>query len=95
MGRKWLQRACFVAALACGCGTVIADDRAEYYRRAAARDARLFAELDRDRDGALARDEVQGDLTLGPRFDDMDIDRDGVVTRTELDRYIGQRYGVR
>lgn len=78
-----------------GVSTVVcADDRSDYNRRAAERDAALFSELDRNGDGMLTREEVQADLTLGPRFDDPDIDRDGVVTREEMRRYIERTYGV-
>ena len=72
-----------------------ADDRSEYQRRAAERDAALFQSLDRNGDNAVTREEAHGDLNFGPRFDDMDINRDGVVTREELQRYVEQRYGVR
>lgn len=70
------------------------DPRAEFSRRAAARDAELFGQLDRNADQKLTRDEVRGDLNLGPRFDDVDINRDGIVTPEELQRYVAQRYGV-
>jgi hypothetical protein len=73
---------------------VYADDQAEYNARAAARDAALFRSLDRDANGVLTRAEAKGDLDLGPRFDDIDIDRDGAIVAQELERYIGQRYGV-
>ena len=71
-----------------------ADDRETYNRRAAAADAALFQQLDRDRDGRLSREEARGDLNLGPRFDDMDVNRDGIVTREELGSYLQQTYGV-
>ena len=71
-----------------------ADARTEYYQRAAERDVSLFHALDLDGNGVLTRVETQGDLDLGPRFDDMDINRDGVVSLAELQRYIDQRYGV-
>ena len=71
-----------------------ADDRSEYNRRAAQRDMELFHALDRNGDGMLTREEAKGDLNLGPRFDDIDINRDGIVTVEELQRYIGQQYGV-
>lgn len=89
-----LYRACMVIGLACGCGAALADDKASFNRRAAERDAALFAALDRNADGALTREEARPDLTLGPRFDDADIDRDGVITRAEMQRYLEQRYGV-
>ena len=72
-----------------------ADARTEYYQRAAERDASLFHALDLDGNGTLTRLETQGDLDLGPRFDDMDINRDGIVTADELQRYVEQQYGVR
>ena len=71
-----------------------ADDRETYNRRAAAADAALFQQLDRDRDGRLSREEARGDLNLGPRFDDMDVNRDGIVTREELGVYLQQTFGV-
>jgi hypothetical protein len=71
-----------------------ADDKTVYDQRAAARYVALFQSLDRDGDGTVTRVEAQGDLNLGPVFDDMDINRDGIVTSAELQRYIEQRYGV-
>jgi hypothetical protein len=71
-----------------------ADARTEYYQRAADHDMALFRALDLDHDGALTRIETQGDLDLGPRFDDIDINRDGFVTLEELQRYIALHYGV-
>ncbi len=85
------------AMVALVAATVLAadgDPRAEYNRRAAARDVELFGSLDRNGDGRLARDETKGDLNLGPRFDDVDVNRDGIVTGEELQRYIAERYGV-
>jgi hypothetical protein len=90
---KIFHIACLAAALA-GTGSAGADDRAEYNQRAAKRDLALFASLDRDADGAVTRDEAQGDLTLGPRLVDADIDRDGRVTRAEIERYVAGRYGT-
>lgn len=72
-----------------------ADDRADYNRRAAARDMAAFHQLDLNGDGRLAREEVQGDLDFGPRFDAIDINRDGIVTPEEMQRYIEQTYQVR
>ena len=72
----------------------VADDKADYERRAAARDMTLFQSLDRNSDGRVTRPEAHGDLNLGPRFDDMDINRDGVVTMEELQRYIQKTYGT-
>lgn len=87
--RSLLAIACvLVAALA------HADDRENYNRRAAAADAALFHELDRNRDGVLSRDEAHGDLNLGPRFEDMDVNRDEAVTAEELKRYLELTYGV-
>jgi hypothetical protein len=93
MNFKWLV---FVALAFAAWGAAAAetDARAEYNRRAAARDVELFGQLDRNGDGRLTRDEARGDLNLGPRFDDIDINRDGVMTPEELQRYIAQRYGV-
>ena len=73
---------------------VEADDRSDYNRRAAARDLRLFHELDRNGDGAVTRLEAQGDVNFLPRFDDMEVNMDGIVTAAELQRYLEQRYGV-
>ena len=74
---------------------VRADDKADYDRRAAVRYMELFQSLDRNGDGAVSRDEAQGDLNFSPRFDDMDIDRNGFVTLPELQRYVDQQHGVR
>lgn len=72
----------------------IADDKADYERRAAARDMTLFQSLDRNSDGRITLSEVHGDLNAGPRFANMDINRDGVVTMEELQRYIRQQHGI-
>jgi len=72
-----------------------ADDRADYNARVAARLEGLFQTLDRNADGVVTREESQGDLNLGPRFDDIDINRDGIMTREELRAYIERHYGSR
>ena len=74
---------------------VRADDKADFDRRAAVRYMELFQSLDRNADGAVSRDESQGDLNFRPRFDDMDINRDGSVTLAELQRYVDQQHGIR
>jgi hypothetical protein len=81
-------------ALAASTTAFAADPRTDYYQRVAERDMALFTALDVDHDGTLTRVEIQGDLDLGPRFNDIDINRDGVVTRDELRRYVEQHYGV-
>jgi hypothetical protein len=73
---------------------VWADDRAGYNARVAARLEGLFQTLDRNADGVVTREESQGDLNLGPRFDDIDVNRDGIMTQEELRRYIERRYGA-
>jgi len=73
---------------------VWADDRADYNARVAARLESLFQTLDRNADGVVTREESQGDLNLGPRFDDIDVNRDGIMTREELRGYIERRYGT-
>lgn len=82
-------------ALLVGCAmSAGADDRSDYYQRSAADDVRLFVSLDRDADGTVTLLEAQSDINFLPRFDDMEVDMDGIVTRAELERYVGQRYGV-
>ena len=71
-----------------------ADDKADYDQRSAARYSALFQSLDRNGDSSVTSAEAQGDLNLGPVFDDMDINRDGVVMTAELQRYIQLRYGT-
>jgi hypothetical protein len=85
----------FTLVLAAGVSNVCADDRADYNRRAATRLMELFQSLDRNADRVVSRDEVQGDLNFGPRFEDMDVNRDGFVTLAELQRYVEQQHGVR
>ena len=92
--KRILRAGALALLLGCAMG-VGADDRSDYYRRAAADDLRLFVSLDRDSDGAVTLLEAQSDINFLPRFDDMEVDMDGVVTRAELLRYIDQRYGIR
>lgn len=56
--------------LAACAASALADDRAQYNARAAASDEAAFRELDLNRDGQLTKDEVQADLSFGPRFDE-------------------------
>jgi Ca2+-binding EF-hand superfamily protein len=88
------MRTLCVILLALSWSLAIADDRADYNRRAAAADKAAFSQLDLNRDGTLSREEASSDLNLGPRFDDMDINRDGLVTREEFERYLDQTYGA-
>lgn len=93
MTMRWANWCAALAlTLACAAGAT-ADDRDDYNRRAAARDAALFQSLDRNGDGAVTRLEAQGDINFLPRFDDMEVDMDGTVTLAELRRYIEQQYG--
>jgi hypothetical protein len=87
-------KALVIALLAAWPLAAVADERAEFNRRAAAADMALFRALDLNGDGRLTREEARGDLRLGPRFDDIDINRDGVITPEEMKRYIEQTYGV-
>ena len=92
---KRMIQAGALALLLLGCAMGAgADERNDYYERRAADDVRLFVSLDRDTDGTVTLLEAQSDIDFLPRFDDMEVDMDGVVTRAELERYIGQRYGV-
>jgi hypothetical protein len=88
---SWIRGA-LAGGLLAGAFGAAADDRGDYNRRAAADDTRLYQALDRNGDGRLDLQEVQGDLNLGPRFNDMDIDRNSVVTPEEFQRYLKQRY---
>jgi hypothetical protein len=69
-------------------------DEASYKQRAARTDWALFRELDRAGNGFLRREDVRGDLNLGPRFDDIDTNRDDIVTPQEMRIYIEKTYGV-
>jgi hypothetical protein len=69
-------------------------DEAAYKQRAARTDLALFRELDRAGNGYLNKEDVRGDLNLGPRFDDIDTNRDGIVTLQEMRTYIEKTYGV-
>ncbi len=88
------MRAILTFLLAASSLSVVADDRADYSRRAAAADMAAFRQLDLNGDGRLTREEVKNDLHFGPRFNDIDINRDGIVTPEEIGRYIEQTYGV-
>jgi hypothetical protein len=70
------------------------DDEARYNQRAAQTDMSLFREMDRAGKGLLAKDDVQGDMRMGTRFDDIDTNRDEVVTLEEMRAYIEKTYGV-
>jgi hypothetical protein len=74
-------------------GALADDDRERYNLRAARTDMALFHELDRNRTGLLRREDIAGDLHLGPRFDDIDVNRDGIVTSQEMRLYIERAYG--
>lgn len=80
--------------LAAAAAAAVADDRAEYNRRAANADVAAFRQLDLNRDGRLTEAEARADLNFYPRFRDIDINRDGVITPEELRRYIEQAYGI-
>ncbi len=69
-------------------------DEAAYKQRAARTDLALFREMDPAGNGYLNKEDVRGDLNLGPRFDDIDTNRDGIVTLQELHAYIEKMYGV-
>ena len=88
----------YVAAallLSVQCASVLADDDKDgYNRRAAQTDMSVFRELDRKGNGLLTRNDTQGDMRLGTRFDDIDINRDGIATSQEMRIYIQQTYGV-
>ena len=85
---------CALLAAALPTAALGADERTEYYQRAAERDVASFHALDTNHAGSVTRQDTLGDLDFGPRFTDMDINRDGVVTFEELSRYIRLHYGV-
>jgi Ca2+-binding EF-hand superfamily protein len=95
MIKQALCKAVALTTLFCGVGAAAADDKADYDRRAAQRYTALFQSLDRNGDGAVSREEAQGDLNFLPRFDDMDINRDGMISAEELRRFIESQFGVR
>lgn len=49
---------------------------------------RKFAQFDRNRDGAITRDEFPGDAAL---FQRLDLNRDGAVTRAEVQQALPNR----
>jgi len=69
-------------------------DEVGYKQRAARTDMSLFREMDRTEKGVLTKDDVQGDMRLGTRFDDIDTNRDEIVTLEEMRAYIEKTYGV-
>jgi hypothetical protein len=71
-----------------------AGDEASYNQRAAQADMSLFRELARAGNDFLTRQDVRGDMRLGPRFDDIDTNRDGTVTQQEMRVYIEKTYGA-
>jgi Ca2+-binding EF-hand superfamily protein len=93
MTNRALRNAVALTLLYCSIGAASADDKADYEKRAAARTTALFQSLDRNGDGAVSREEAQGDLNFLPRFNDMDINRDNVVSTDELRRFIESQYG--
>lgn len=84
------------ATLLLPAASLAADDaRTAYYQRNANADLAKFRQLDVDKDNAVTREEVRGDVDLTPRFDDIDVNRDGVVTLDELLAYAERQYGVK
>ena len=84
------------ATLLLPAASLAADDaRTAYYQRNANADLASFRELDVDKNNAITREEVRGDVDLTPRFDDIDVNRDGVVTLDELLAYAERQYGVK
>jgi hypothetical protein len=75
-----------VIAAALAAGAAFAQAPPEYLKRVA--DNYRAAYALHERNGVVARAQVQGDLFLGPRFDDIDINRDGIITRAELERFL-------
>lgn len=94
MRLAFLPKAAALVLLAVSVAHAWADDKAEYDKRAVARYMQLFQSLDRNADGVVTREEAQGDLNLGPRFDDMDVNRDGRVTTGELHGYLERHHGM-
>jgi hypothetical protein len=83
-----------VLSVACVYASAADGDEARYNQRAAQADMSLFREMDRAGKGLLTKDDVQGDMRLGTRFDDIDTNRDEVVTLQEMRAYIEKTYGV-
>ncbi len=83
-----------VLLLAQGVHVAANGDEAGYQQRAAQTDLSLFLELDRAGKGLLTREDVRGDLNLGPRFGDIDTNSDEIVTLREMRVYIEKMYGV-
>ena len=92
--KNTLRAAAATFLLMAQCMGAVADERADYNRRAAETDMSVFRELNRSGTGFLTREEIQGDMRLGPRFNDIDVNRDDVVTPQEMQRYLEQTYGV-
>lgn len=83
----------FALAGAWPAADALAQDKAAYNQRAGARIAQQFAAQDVDRNDAVTRAEVGGNIELTVVFNDIDVNRDGVITRAELERYVALRYG--
>jgi hypothetical protein len=75
-----------VVCIMLAAGMAFAQAPAEYLKRVADNYRAAFALYERN--GAVERAQVRGDLLLEPRFDDIDINRDGVITRAELERFL-------
>src|ERR1700716_1332796 len=54
---------------------------------------RHFAQLDKNGDGAISRDEAAGHKALAGHFDEMDADKDGKLTREEMQAYRASMHG--
>lgn len=70
-----------------------ADEREDYYRRAAEADMAAFKSLDLNGDHRLDFEEVRSAVDFAPRFHDIDVNGDG-ITADEMRRYIRAKYGV-
>ena len=93
---KTLLPFAIAATLFLPAASLAADDaRTAYYQRNANADLEKFRALDVDRNNAITREEVRGDVDFAPRFDDIDVNRDGVVTLDELLAYVERQYGVK